>query len=325
MKSRMKTVELTIAVITKDRAYDLRKCVSTIYRQVQGNFGVLIVDNDRSGSARPVYEYFKSKDSLLIRYCREPEAGYANARNCALANCQTRYLGFVDDDCILNELWAAKGLEAIKNHKSAFVVGRSEQPACKNLFAGAERYIYVNWMPEYIDKNTNEINPLRFDTKNVILDAFVLRKNNIKFDQRFNQYGGEDVDLGLELKQCNLKGYYVNEMFLFHKGKSSLGSYIKKAFAYGYNCCNLYDKWSCRNECVDWNNLDTYRFHMNFKRNLYELYGIKQNTKWKKLCFFILIKLFNLFFVKGFSTKRRLILRCENAGTEKTMGISECN
>jgi glycosyltransferase involved in cell wall biosynthesis len=324
-KERMMILELTIAIITKNRVPDLRKCLTSLYRQTQNNFVVLIVDNDCGRSAQSVYEYFKSKNERLITYYCEPEAGYTNARNCALINCQTRYIGFVDDDCVLNANWAASGLEAIKYHHSAFVVGRTEQMQCKSIFADVERYIYINWMPEYFDKQTYEMNPLRVDTKNVIFDRRLLKKNNIRFDGRFNEYGGEDVDLGLELKHCGLKGYFVHDMLSYHKGKSCLKSYIKKAFAYGYNCCNLYYKWRRRNECADWNNLDSYRLHLSFKRNLYELYGIKQNTKWKKVSYFILIKLFNMFFLKGYVTKRRLVLKNGNTCLLKSVEISECN
>lgn len=300
-------MEFTIAIITKNRVNDLKKCLKSLYRQKQNNFVILIVDNDFQKTAWPLYKYFKSKNKRSITYYCEPAAGYTNARNCALKKCRTKYLGFIDDDCILDEHWTSNGLEAIKTYHSAYVVGRSEQIKCKNLFAEVERYIYVNWMPDYFDKNTYEISPLRIDTKNVIIDTCLLKKNKIKFDQRFNEYGGEDIDLGLELKQCNLKGYFVKDMLLYHKGKSSLNAFIRKAFAYGYNCYNLYNKWKYRNELIDWYNIDNYKFSLNYKKNLYELFGIKQDKRWKKVCYFFLIKLFNLFFLKGHFKKKRLV------------------
>jgi glycosyltransferase involved in cell wall biosynthesis len=298
-------MELTIAIITKNRITDLEKCLASIFKQEQCDFSVLIIDNDTEKTALPVYKRFKHRNKFPIRYICEPSRGYSNARNCALGNCKLKYLAFVDDDCVLDKNWGKSGLRAIKKYDSIYVVGRTIQVNRKSLFAEVEQYIYYNWMPDYYDKTTYEIDALRIDTKNIIFNASRLKSKKLQFDTRFNTYGGEDTDLGLQIKQCNLKGYYVPTMFLYHKGKLDAKAFIKKSFAYGYNCYNLYHKWSHLGECTNWDMIDGYRFYLKPKKLLNDYYCIKQNNRLKKLCYFFLIKLFNSFFIKGHYVKKR--------------------
>ena len=102
--------------------------------------------------------------------------------------------------------------------------------------------------------------------------------------------------MGFELKQRNLKGYFVDTMLLTHKGKLSLKAFIKKSYAYGYNGCNLYNKWRPRNECLDWPDPHNNEIKISIRKLIDEYQNIKQDKKWKKISFFFLIKYSSLKF-----------------------------
>ncbi|HEX3028865.1 MAG TPA: glycosyltransferase family 2 protein, partial [Clostridia bacterium] len=209
-------MELTLAIITKNRLKSLGECLSSVFKQSCKEFKVLIIDNDQSKSALPLFEQFQSLGTIPMEYVGEPAVGYAFARNCAIENCRTQYLGFIDDDCILNPDWVQNGLAAVKRHKSAFVAGLSQNSVTSDIYTQVECFITQNWWKDSYNTDTFEIKANRLDTKNVILDRSLLVKNNIYFDEGFNRYGGEDCDLGIQLQQKGFIGYYVPEMVLLH-------------------------------------------------------------------------------------------------------------
>lgn len=293
-------MDLTIAIITKKNPVILKKCLSQIARQTQPDFAVLIVDNDSEKTAEPVFDEFKSQSTIPVEYVCEPVPGYSRARNCAIMNCKSRYLGFIDDDCVLAENWVEQGLAAIQKYQSAYVVGCSKNAPSTNIFARVERFITSSWWVNIYDPDSYEMNSANLDTKNVILDKTIMEQNRIKFDERFNRHGGEDTDLGFQMKDQKLIGYYVPGMELVHEEASSFKRFKRKAFSYGYNCYNLYQKWSPKNECQYW---DRYRGYRLIDCWLV-FFRVKQGNILKDIRFFFFIKLFNFIWLRGFFRSR---------------------
>jgi glycosyltransferase involved in cell wall biosynthesis len=297
-------MDLTIAIITKNRPKELQKCLTSILRQDYAGFEVLVLDNDPRQTAKKLCDELSKNQAVPIRYVSHPVPGYSSARNAALRECRTRYLGFVDDDCILVSDWADCGIKTIKEKQSAFVVGKSVDLFQRNIFVQVHGYIYKKWMPDYYDKQTGEISHFRLDTKNLILDMEILRRLSIFFDERFNRYGGEDVDFGLELKKRDIKGHFSEKMLLYHRGKLNYKAFVRKAFNYGYNCYNLHIKWAPFGECQTWNYYQDYIFYIDFEHFKNDYRKIEQKNRLKKISYFVLIKLFNHFYLKGFFSRK---------------------
>ena len=301
-------MNLTIAIITRKRPESLAECLAGIYKQTEKKFGILIVDNDEERSAYPVFEKFSGIVDVPVSYVHEPVAGYTKARNCALKQCNTRYIGFIDDDCIPDKNWVSYGLAAILKYDSAYVVGNSRDSENETPYGFVENYIIDKiWKFADYDKHTLEMKAEKLDTKNLILDNNLLKALNIRFDERFNQYGGEDVDLGFQIKYKELKGYYVEDMVVHHKQKDTLSKYLRKAFSYGYNGQNLYNKWHHKNECSGWTGYKYYRFwHIS---NWIHLFKINRGNIIKNIYCFILYKAFNFYFLKGAAKSKKYFLK----------------
>jgi glycosyltransferase involved in cell wall biosynthesis len=298
-------MKLTIAIITRRRPESLEKCLSSIYCQSEGDFGILIVDNDMDQNAFPVFERFRKLGKIPITYVHGKNAGYSTARNFALNNCNTRFIGFVDDDCVLDEKWVSSGLSTILKFKSAYVVGCSKDIKDGKIYGQAEKYIIDNvWKSEAYDKDTLEMKAEKLDTKNLILDNELLKSLHIRFDDRFNQYGGEDADLGFQIKHKGQKGYYAKDMIVHHKEENTLKKYLYKAYCYGYNLYNLYDKWHHNNECLDWIDLKKYKFW--YKPGWGYILKMEEGSFIKNIHCFLFYKAFNFFYLKGVNKNKKL-------------------
>lgn len=235
------TSQLTLSIITRNRTAKLSRCLQSIVQQQLLPKEVLIIDNDPQESARNVYQAFCQK--LSLRYVMEPRMGYPFARNAAIRNCQSDYIGFVDDDCVLDADWTINAERVLNEKNAVFVVGRTLLLNEGNIIAEAQYQTYYEWFILSIDQRTHQIAPECLDTKNIVLRKTYLDKENIRFDERFIR-GCEDVDLGLQLFEKGVRGYYVPTMRLWHEEVTDFRDFLYRSYQRGRLSCLLALKWN---------------------------------------------------------------------------------
>ena len=198
--------DLTIAIITYRRPLKLKRCLDSIKNQKYLPKKILIIDS-------------------YVRKTNIPES-----RNIALTKCQTKYLAFVDDDCILDKNWTFFAHQAIVNNSAlSFVVGRTYLMNKQNLIAKIQYKTYRDWFKCYHT----------LDTKNVILNLSSIKK--IRFDTAFKIF--EDVDFDQQLKSRHLVGIYEPKMILYHPEVSNLFIAVKKNYLRGQYKSKITQKW----------------------------------------------------------------------------------
>jgi succinoglycan biosynthesis protein ExoM len=69
------------------------------------SYSVVVVDNDREESAKPVVMVAREALPIPIVYCVEPQQSIARARNRAVASAHGEFLAFIDDDELPIEQW----------------------------------------------------------------------------------------------------------------------------------------------------------------------------------------------------------------------------
>lgn len=298
--------DLSIAVVTRKRHKLLEKCLASIVNQSKKAVEVIVVDNDQDRSSEAVVLSFQHK--LPIRYVLEPKKGISYARNKALAVTKTRYLGFVDDDCILNSNWIREGFKGISKLKSAYVVGETKLLNNESYIARTRFFYYKHWFKTNIEMQSKRINGQGLDTKNVIFDTEVLKKFQIKFDLRYAETsigGGEDIDIGLQLKKQNLRGYYVQKMWLQHREPDKIWQLLSKAYWCGRASCLLSQKWKLEEKYIDKQN-DWRIWWEDFWLQPYTNKIFKNKFDFKKLWSHLLIKLYDRIWIEGYTDQRSM-------------------
>jgi succinoglycan biosynthesis protein ExoM len=94
-------MHITVCICTYKRPELLRKLLVELGRQQTGgkfSVSVVVADNDRAESARPVVEEMAPLLPWPIEYCLEPEQNIALVRNRAVAAATGDFLAFIDDD-----------------------------------------------------------------------------------------------------------------------------------------------------------------------------------------------------------------------------------
>jgi len=95
---------VTVVVCTRDRAEQLRGCLTSVLALDHPAFDVVVVDNAPSTSATRdlVADEF---DDPRVRYVVEPVAGLSGARNAGLRAATGEVVAFTDDDVVVDAGW----------------------------------------------------------------------------------------------------------------------------------------------------------------------------------------------------------------------------
>lgn len=291
---------ISVAIITKDRKKELRRCLLSLKRQKYRSFMIIVIDNDENQSAQAIVNN-RLFNKLNIKYHHLAHSSVPACRNSALKLVKTPYLAFIDDDCIANENWLTEGLRTIKKEKAHFVLGKTELYNPQNLFALAQHARDSYW---------NDYNNQLFDTKNVIVNAKYFKKNNLSFDEKCqsDHYDSADFDFDFLAKKKKLKKIYCPQMIIFHKETDKFSRFTKRAYHRGKLAKYLNNKWQLNHQLVDLRNrhlvLFILRAFKNFSSdyNKYKNYMYSQTT-FKKLFATWLIKIFEGYYLRGYLEK----------------------
>jgi len=171
----------------------LKRLLSKLEEQKTKDFfdySIVIVDNDRSESARMAVECYARRSKISIYYCVEPEQNISLARNKAIENAKGDLIGLIDDDEFPHEDWLLSLYKAIKCYKADGILGpviphfekRPPKWVLKGRFFNRETHRsghILGW------KNTR--------TGNALLRRELFREDFKWFDPKFGS-GGEDQD-----------------------------------------------------------------------------------------------------------------------------------
>ena len=91
---------ISVCVLTYRRPELLHKCLEALQRQkaVGFSYSIVVVDNDRSRSARAVVEYWQERSTSDMQYDVEPVQNISLARNRAVSASRGELIAFIDDD-----------------------------------------------------------------------------------------------------------------------------------------------------------------------------------------------------------------------------------
>lgn len=115
---RVRSPSATVAICTRDRPADLRRCLQGISRLQLDGQEILVIDNNPSDDrSRHMANEFD------VRYVLEPRPGLNHARNRALREAHGDIVAFIDDDATPDPLWLRALLRNFESYSVACVTG----------------------------------------------------------------------------------------------------------------------------------------------------------------------------------------------------------
>ncbi len=108
--------DLSIAICSYNRAQYLPIALDSILNQNYdlGCIELLLIDNNSTDNTKEVFDVY-SKRIPNFRYFFEIKQGLSHARNRAISECDSNYLGYLDDDAEAPKHWINHALRIIKD------------------------------------------------------------------------------------------------------------------------------------------------------------------------------------------------------------------
>ena len=191
---------LTVIICTYNRAFILAECLNSLCEQIvpAEHYQLLIIDNNSTDNTRDLVLQFTGKISEL-QYIYEPIQGLAHARNRGLAEAQTEWVAFLDDDAKASPEWIQSILNTIDTGDF-------------DCFGGP----YIAWLrsgprPVWMEENFGTyFGPGKYG----ILGEHYIPGGNCAFKKNLAEVaGGFPKVLGMKAQKCA----YGEETYLFRK------------------------------------------------------------------------------------------------------------
>lgn len=233
---------ITLAITTYQRPSLLSRCLQSICHQSLLPSRIIIIDNDPQKSAAPIFKKYQKR--LPLQYYYESQKGTPHARNAAINLVKTKYVGFIDDDCILHKNWFQQAFSCIQDSNLTFIIGLSFLQNKNNIFAQSQFNYYQQWFNSQVSKKP--LSPELFDTKNIIINCDLFKENKFKFDKIFGNSsisGFEDIDMGYQFAHKKFYGRYEPKMIVYHQEINTFLKMIKKSYERGRLKFLLNQKW----------------------------------------------------------------------------------
>ena len=179
-------MNVIIGLCTFKRPSLLKLCLESLTSLVipEGvNVEFVVVDNEPSDLNKNIIE------AANFVYLSEEKRGLVNARNAFLeyaAHKNADYIGFIDDDEIVASDWLIDMLKSMDETQADAVSGPVEIVIPENAPACLKYAYQFSIVKDYKSSNTLPMG-------NVFFKSGLVRKG-LRFDQKFNHTGGEDID-----------------------------------------------------------------------------------------------------------------------------------
>ncbi|MEB3299057.1 MAG: glycosyltransferase [Candidatus Sericytochromatia bacterium] len=196
----MPAPEFSVVVITYNRAAMLALCLDALCDQEEAPPHEIVVIDD--GSTDGTADLFQLQHPA-VRHCWAPNAGRSAARNRGIAEARGRWLVFVDSDVLV-----APGF--LRGHAEALVTGGD-----KVFSQGLSVDVPGPVPPRNPGVPVRDPSRAFFDTKNVGIRTEALRQAG-GFDPAFTEYGWEDLELGLRLRDAGWQKLRAPRAIGFH-------------------------------------------------------------------------------------------------------------
>jgi len=195
-------IRIAICIATFQRPQGLSRLLESLSnlcfeKQDEPSIKIIIVDNDTTGTAKPVVEHWRNKLRWTLVYEIEPRRGISYARNRLVALAKDiDFVAFIDDDEVAVDCWIDELIYTQKKYQADIVTG----PVLPLFEVSPPRWIIKGKFFErrYYD-NGEHIN--QAITGNVLIANDLFSWVEGPFDLRVNLSGGEDSLLFYRLLQ----------------------------------------------------------------------------------------------------------------------------
>lgn len=221
---------ITVAIPTYNGERRLPELLDKLRRQINTEdfqWEILVVDNNSTDNTIQVIRDYQANwpGNYPLRYCRETKQGVGFARQRALSESTSTWVGFLDDDNIPTENWVASAYEFGRKHPKAGAYGSQSHPAYE-----VEPPENFDQIAPFLAITERGNKPLLYEPQKKILPpgaGLVVRRNawletvpnNLILQGRVgdSMLAGEDMEMLYYMQKAKWEIWYNPAMEIVHK------------------------------------------------------------------------------------------------------------
>lgn len=227
---------VSVCICTYRRREKLSLLLDDLLRQQRPPDQIVVVDNDRDGSARDVVEAFRARlasasstGGIDVVYAVQPEKNIAITRNATVAHATSYWLAMADDDERASEDWIANLLRTARSTQADGVLGPCLPLVPDTAPDWIRRAGFYDWV-RFPTGTPVPTNALRAGNLIVRRDAILAMQP--MFDPAFGQTGGEDGDLLMRMQGAGYRFVWCDDAVvteIIEPVRLQLGWILKRA------------------------------------------------------------------------------------------------
>lgn len=236
--------DVTVAIVTKNRPNELKRCLLSMVNQTVGMKELLIIDSSKDDMTRKVLLSFNKY--LPVKYIREKRSGISWARNKVLNLARGSIIACIDDDCEAMPNWLTEMLNAhVRNPKAVAIQGQCRVFPRKGVLSRVIQEDYNLWISRNL-KDNNEL--LALDLENTSFKKSILDHLKVGYDDDYKQhYYCEDIDFGFKLLIKSQSIVFWPQAQVKVWRRSSILKLLKQRYLKGRSRAILDFKWALIN------------------------------------------------------------------------------
>lgn len=233
---------ITVAISTRNRPHELKKCIEQLRKCTDQDFELLIVDNaSDTAETREVVESFEG-----VRYVREDRKGASIGRNTGIQHATNDIIAFTDDDVLVDKDWITRVKEGFENPLTMALTGLTiplelttkSQYIFERDWGFNKGYLPKTFDYEYVQKyvDAEEAIPV-WDVGAGANMAF--RKDVFKMvgglDDRMGAGGSgccEDSEMWYRIMAAGWNCFYMPSLVVYHQHRKTMGELKRQLYLY---------------------------------------------------------------------------------------------
>lgn len=263
-------MDCSVIVPTFNRALTLKKTLEALAEQdlesPAASFEVLVVDDGSTDETSTVVEQLKARFPARLGYFYQPNRRQGAARNLGAKAARGDTLVFLGDDTVPVSSFLAEHLKSQRLENSTTVV-IGYTPWCRECRQTRFlRYIgEEGWQFGFsLIRDPGNVPFNFFYTSNLSISReFFLESGG--FDEDFQEYGWEDVELSFRLKKLGMNLLYNQKAVAYHHHPTTLFSFVERQRKVGYSAWTFFQKHPELDELLNVSRVPSYTLWQHLK------------------------------------------------------------
>lgn len=224
----------SIIIPVFNRPDELLELLESLAEQTLPEFEVIVVEDGSDIKSDEVVDSFRGR--MDLQYIFQQNTGQGFARNKGMNQANGDFFVILDSDVILPKRYLEVLKEAIYNRNlDAFGGPDAAADDFSNLQKAMDFAMTSFWTTGGIRGKLKD--PSKYQARG--FNMGVSRKVFEQVGGFVDPNRGEDIEWSIRIKKAGFKLELVEEAFVYHKRKNTLGSFAKQAFSFGRNRVNV--------------------------------------------------------------------------------------